>query len=76
MRVVSKRILISLSEKSILVSFNITPNIDPKSQKQVENHGGTQRDEGNINEIKAHTTGRNIHFFAQIRADAKSVTFD
>ncbi len=65
-----------LAKKSIFMSFDIPPNIDPESQKQVENHWRAQCYEGNINEIKTYTAGRNIHFFAQIRADTKSVAFD
>ena len=44
--------------------FDIPPNINPKSQKEVKNNGRPKGNKRNINEIQPHTAGRNIHFFA------------
>lgn len=58
------------------VPTQVLMHLHPERHDQVNNQWRTQRQERSINKVKPDTTGRNIHFFTQKGADAKSLFFD
>lgn len=57
------KILRGSSPKRISMPLDITADIDPKSEDEIENNGRAERDKRGINKIQTHSRRRDIHFF-------------
>jgi hypothetical protein len=55
---------------------DVAPDVHPKSDEKIDDERRTHADERGVNEVFAHFARRDVHFVAEVLANAECVPFD